>query len=201
MLIENGKDVKILDKNVELCRRADEELEGEAMVISYKYSTSEIFAEERLAQADMMIAATDNDEYNIIKCLEAREHGVRKVIAVNNEVEYYNLMHSLDIVVVRGPKMSAFHSILENLYSTHLVLERTFCGGKAVLYLRRILPGSKLTGKRQKPLSTRGVRLLLLHQNRIIPFVEPVVLEEGDIILCFALRESSETVGRWFNGL
>lgn len=201
-LIENGKEVKLIEKDMKLCETADEKLEGEAMTISCKYGTSELFEEEGLGYADMMIAATDNDEYNIIKCLEAQEHGIHKVVAVNNEREYYNLMHSLGIVVVRGPKMSAYNTILESIYSSSVIMERKFCGGKATIFLRKVFQNSHLVGKKIKPSKLReGVRLYLLRKDALIRFDEPLVMEEGDVIVGFTTEENAPKLKVWFYGL
>ena len=198
-LIEHGKDVKLIEKDLALCERADEKLEGEVMTLSCKYGTGELFEEEGLEHADMMIAATDNDEYNIIKCLEAHEHGIHKVIAVNNEREYYNLMHSLGIVVVRGPKMSAYNAILESIYSSSVIMERRFCGGKASIFLRKVFQNSHLISQKiRPPKMKKGVRLFLVRGERLLPFDEPMVIEEGDTVVGFVADEDAPKLKVWF---
>jgi trk system potassium uptake protein TrkA len=201
-LLENGMEVKILDEDPGLCREADEALEGEVLAINCKYGTEEVFEEEGLANADMMIAATDNDEYNIIKCLEAREHGVRKVVAINNEVAYYKLMHSLGIVVVRGPKMAAFHRIVETIHSTRVLMERKYCGGAGTAFLRRVLAGGSLVGRRVKMPRREGVRSLVVREERLLFGPEEVGgLEVGDLFCVFAVAAEAEAVEHWLNGL
>ncbi|WP_292654148.1 NAD-binding protein [Nitratifractor sp.] len=201
-LLEHGKEVKIVEENIRQCNIADEALEGEAMTLSCKYGTAELFEEEGLGHADMMIAATGNDEYNIIKCLEAKEHGIRKVVAVNNEMEYYNLMHSLGLVVVRGPKMSAYHTIIERIHSSRVVTERKYCGGRGTIYLRKIFPGSTLIGRRVKPYKHRGESLLyLVRGGQLLPFIEAIELEEGDLLVAFVHEEDAEVLENWLNGL
>ncbi|WP_456381323.1 NAD-binding protein [Hydrogenimonas sp.] len=201
-LIENGKDVKLIEKDMKLCETADELLEGEAMTLSCKYGTSELFEEEGLEYADMMIAATDNDEYNIIKCLEAQEHGIHKVVAVNNEREYYNLMHSLGIVVVRGPKMSAYNAILESMYSSGVIMERKFCGGKATIFLRNVFRHSHLIDQKVKPPKMKeGIKLYVIRHNELIDFTEPLLIEEGDVIVGFTAEEDAPKLKVWFYGL
>ncbi len=201
-LVERGKEVKLVEKDIELCERAEESLEGEAMTISCKYGTGGLFEEERLGNADMMVAATDNDEYNIIKSLEAREHGIKKVVAVNNEMEYYNLMHSLGIVVVRGPKMSAYNAIMESIYSSGVVTERRFCGGKGVVFLRKIFPESELIGRRLRPLKKRkGATAFVVRDGRLISFDSKLEVMEKDVIVAFCTLDSESYVKEWIHGL
>ncbi len=201
-LIENGKEVKLIEKDVALCENADDQLSGGAMTISCKYGTTGLFEEEGLKHADMVIAATDNDEYNIIKCIEAREHGIHKVIAVNNEMEYYNLMHALGIIVVRGPKMSAYNEIIEHIYSSGVVMERKFCGGKAGVFLRKIFPESKLIGKRLKPPKFKGSEgVFVLRDDQIKRFNDEIEGQEGDDIIIFCTDKYTADLKRWIYGL
>jgi trk system potassium uptake protein TrkA len=200
-LLDNGIEVKLIDKDVQRCEIADEMLEGEATAISCKYGTATIFEEEGLDRADLMIAATDDDEYNIIKCLEAKEHDIHKVVAINNELEYYGLMHALGIVVVRGPKISAYHAILERIYSSGVVMERKYCGGKGTIFMRKIFPGSKLAGKTVKPLAKPDTALFLVRGERSSRFVAPEALAEGDVIAAFVTEEAAPAVKAWIYGL
>ena len=201
-LVERGKSVKLVEKDIRLCRRAEESLEGEAMTINCKYGTVGLFEEEGLGYADMMVAATDNDEYNIIKSLEAKEHGIKRVVAVNNEMEYYNLMHSLGIVVVRGPKMSAYNAIMESIYSGGVVTERRFCGGKGIVFLRKIFPGSELIGRSIKPPKRlKEVKCFVVRDNRLTALVEKMDVEEGDVVTAFCSVEIEKSVKEWIYGL
>ncbi len=201
-LVERGKNVKLVEKDIRLCQMAEESLEGEAMTISCKYGTGGLFEEEGLGYADMMIAATDNDEYNIIKSLEAREHGIKKVVAVNNEMEYYNLMHTLGIVVVRGPKMSAYNAIIESIYSGGVVTERRFCGGKGVVFLRKIFPNSDLIGRRLKPPKKgKEVKVFVVREKELLPFDNKMEVEEDDVITAFCTVDLEKYIKEWIYGL
>ncbi|NPA28574.1 MAG: potassium transporter [Epsilonproteobacteria bacterium] len=197
-LLAEGREVKLVDKDPDRCERADERLGGRAMTFSCKYGTAELFEEEGLGEADMMVAATDNDEYNIIKCLEAREHGVRKVVAINNEMEYYNLMHALGIVVVRGPKMSAYHAILERINSGRVTVERKYCGGRGTVFVRTVHEGSKTVGKKIKPPRRVKGRLFLVREGEMTPLREPTVLRESDTIVGFCETEAAPKMKVWF---
>jgi len=201
-LLEHGIEVKLIEKSLERCRIADERLEGEAMTLSCKYGTATLFEEEGLAHADMAIAATEDDEHNIVKCLEAKEHGIGKVLAINNELEYYNVMHALGIRVVRGPKINAFNAIVERINSSKIVTERKYCGGKAEIYLRKIFRGSHLVGSRIKPMKKPDRRVLyLIREDRIHPFEEVMQVQENDILALFTTQDFASEAREWIYGL
>ncbi len=202
-LIKEDIEVKIIEKSLELCHIADEKLGGSAMTLSCKYGTATLFEEEGLSHANMAIAATEDDEYNIVKCLEAREHGIEKVMAVNNEIEYYNVMHSLGIVVIRGPKINALNAIIEKINSSHVITERKFCGGKGQIYLRRVFSTSHLVGKKLKlPKKIDDIIFILIRDGSLIRLEsEPLFIEEGDIIVLFTTSNEANRVHEWIHGL
>jgi len=196
-LLKIGRDVKLVEKDLELCEWADEELKGKASVINSKYGTIDLFEEEGLNSADFFIAATNNDEFNIIKSLEAQEKGINKVLAINNEMEYYNLMHSLGIIVARGPKMSAYNTIMEHIDSSGVVIQKSFCGAKAVVFMRKIFPNSKLINRKIKPLKANNSNIFYIRENKFYPFDEKITLFENDLLIAFSNTQNSTKIKQW----
>ena len=200
-LLESKKEVKLIEKDLKLCQKADIELEGKATIINAKYDTHEIYEEENIDNADIFIAATNNDEFNIIKSLEAKEMGIKKVVAINNDMEYYNLMHSLGLIVVRGPKMSAYNKIMEEISSTGIVLQKWFCGSKAVVFMRKIFKNSKLINKKIKPLEEKYTKTYFIRDEILYPFNEKIVLNNDDIVVSFGIAKKSSKIKQWIYGL
>ena len=190
-------EVKLIEKDLLLCQKADEKLKGKVDIINFKYGSHEIFEDEGLDKADIFITTTNNDEFNIIKCLEARDSGVQKVVAINNEMEYYNLMHTLNITAVRGPKMSAYHKIMEEISSTGVVLKKHFCGGKATVFMRKIFANSKLIGKKIKPIMLKHSSIFYIKNSHLENFTDKIVLEENDLIISFCTEKESDKVQKW----
>jgi len=196
-LLESKRSVKIVDTSLELCQKADEVLAGQASVVNLKYGDTTIYDEESLSEADVFIAATNNDEYNIIKCLEAKDKGITKVMAINNEMEYYSLMHSLGIIVVRGPKMSAYNTIMEHISANRVVIEKSFCGSKGFVYMRNIFSNSHCIGKKIKPPKLNSSKIFYIRENQLLVLEEKIVLEEADIIVVFSTPKESSKVKQW----
>ncbi len=196
-LLKINCEVKLIEKDLILCQKADEKLKGRADIINFKYGSHEIFDDENLDSADIFITTTNNDEFNIIKCLEARDSGVKKVVAINNEMEYYNLMHTLNITAVRGPKMSAYHKIMEEISSTGVVIKKHFCGGKAIVFMRKIFKNSKLIGKKIKPLKLTSSSLFYIKDKHLETFDNKIILQENDLIISFCIAKESEKVQKW----
>jgi len=199
-LIAKGKNVKIIEKNLSLCNTANEALGGKASIVHTQYETTSLLQEEGLDRADIFISATHNDEFNIIKSLEAKEMGVPKVISVLDNMEYYNLLHSLNILVARGIKMSAYNTIMEHINSNRVVVQKVFCGGKATVLMRKFFAKSKFINKELKPIKLTNSLLFFIQDNRLHPFVESEKIKENDLIVLFTTTDNLREI-EWIYGL
>jgi len=202
VLVENKVEVKIIAKNVLQCEEALQELQGRVSVINSSYEDHRFFDEEGIKNADMVISTNSEDEKNIIKCIEAKEHGIEKVVAINNDAEYYNLMHKLGVIALRGNKSEAHYAILEKISSSLVVKHRQFCGGSGVVFTRRIYSDSKLIGKTIKPLNIQNTILLLLRGGEIhreIP-AETTILQD-DIFVLFGTKSDKQEMQTWIYSL
>jgi len=196
-LLDRQLNIKIIEKNRDLCKAASELLQDKVTVINSAYEDHRLFEEEGLKNADIIIAAGDNDEKNIVKCMEAREYGIEKVVAINNDKAYYDLMHKLGIVVVRGSKMGAHYAILEKIVSSTIVTERQYCGGQALLFMRKIYFNSELIDHTVHAPKIKDVLVLVVRDESMHMTDEINRFKEGDIIVVFGDTEKEEKIQKW----
>jgi len=183
------------------CEKASNILQNKALVINSKYIEHTIFEEENIKNADMVIATSNEDEDNIIKCLEAKEYGIKKTVAINNSIEFYSLMHKLKIIAVRGPKTNAYYSILEKIGSSNIITEKHYCGGRGTVFLRKIFPNSNLIGKSIKPPKFEDLVSFCIREEKIKRFDKKIVLKENDIIVLFLKSYLKERAKKWIFNL
>lgn len=200
-LIDMGKNVKIIEKNLSLCKIANEELGGRVSVIHTQYESSSLLEEEGIDKTDIFISATHNDEFNIIKALEAKERGISKVISVLDDIEYYNLLHSLNILLVRGVKMSAYNTLMEYINSSQKVVQKIFCGGKATVILYKFSEDSKFLNKELMPIKTDNSLLFYIQENQLKSFREPTQFKKNDMIVLFSVNDEQLKEVEWIYGL
>jgi len=193
--------IKIIEKDLDKCKKASDVLQENVTVINSKYGERHLFKEENLENADMLIASSKNDEENIIKCLEAKEYNIKKVVAINNDLEHYYLMHKLGIVAVRGPKTNAYYSILEKISSSSIISQRKYCGGKGVLMSRKINKNSLLLDTLIRPLDITNSCSYIVKKDKIVEFDKKSEVEEGNVVLVFGTNENAETIEKWINSL
>ena len=197
VLLEQKVEIKMIEKDIKHCRVASETLQGRVSIINSFHEDQRLFEEEGLVNADMVIAAGSNDEKNIVKCIEAKEFGIPKVVAINNDKEYYGIMHKMGIVVVRGSKAGAHFAILEQISSSSIVTQRHYCGGRGILFMRKIYSNSELIGKPVDTIKIESSIFLILREEKIYRPSEIKQLQKDDTIVVFGELENKEEMQQW----
>ncbi len=196
-LIAKDIHIKIVEANRQLCLKASEFLQDKVTIIN----SHDIFEEEGLKYADIFISATKNDETNIIKCLDAKERGIKRVIAINNENSYYELMHQLGIIAVRGSKIGAHYEILDQISSNQIISLTHFCGGKGVLFIRKIYPNSPLLTRPIKKAKLSNTLSFILREESMLQLHEADYYQLDDILIVVAQEEDEEAINQWIHNL
>jgi trk system potassium uptake protein TrkA len=196
-LLEKSLEIKMIEKERALCLEASSFLEGRVSIIHTAYDDHRLFEEEGVKYADMVIAAGQNDEKNIVKCVEAKEYGIQKVVAINNDKSYYDLMHKMGVVVVRGSKAGAHFAILEKIASSAIVTQRLFCGGAAVMFMRKIYPDSVLVNKKISTCKAEHVVSWVIRESYLIPLENAGRIEAGDSIVAFGKIDDMDEIQQW----
>jgi len=198
VFLKKGIDVQIMDKNIELCRKANIELKNKATVLKTTYDADHIVNKTRF-DTDMFIAATKNDEYNITKCIEAKQKGIKKIIGINNDIAYSSLMRNLNIEVVRGEKINAYYSILERIQSNNTFIQKKFCGGEGSVLMRKIDATSSLIGEKlplPDKVDDRG-HFIIIRDNDIYEYRLIPTFQQDDVIVAFTKESDYEIVAKW----
>jgi trk system potassium uptake protein TrkA len=197
VLIKKGLNIKLIDKTLEGCKNANTILKNSAEVIKSNYNL-DFLLEHHAQNANIFIAATTNDEFNITKCIEANQKGIEKVIGIHNNRQYASLMRKLGIEVIRGEKMNAYYRVLEKISSSNIVAQRAFCGGEGMVYLRKT-PHDMVGKKLEIPNKIYGKGIFFVQRGKqFISYNNIESFEEGDIITCFSLSKDTKAITNWF---
>ena len=191
-LIEKGSTVKLLDRDEKDCERAATILQDQALVINDRHSTQGIFYQESLYLADLLIAATLDDEYNLIMGISALRTGIKRAICLNSNADYYETAHTMGIDVAVGPKLATVTGIVQKLSNEKLVSESSFLGGRGAVLHWVVSAHSKVVGRRISDIAFPDGALAVAairHGEAIIVTggFEPA---EGDTIIIFCKHEA-----------
>lgn len=158
-LSEENQEVVLIDKEYEKIKRITEELDVQAILGSG--TSPEMLKTAGIQNADMLVAATDSDEVNLIACLLARHLNryILKVARVRNpEYVKEQELFSSDLLAVDQiiNPVSVMVETIRNLMSVPGATDViNFVEGKVKLIGITINPGSPVAGR--KLLSFRGM--------------------------------------------
>jgi trk system potassium uptake protein TrkA len=93
--------------------------------------------------------------------------------------------------------MSAYNTRMEEISSTGVVIQKSFCGAEAVVFMRKIFPHSNLIAKKVKPLSIKSTFLFYIREEKLSIFHEKLILQEGDLLVIFTKAQQSPKVKQW----
>ena len=93
----------------------------EALVIYGDGRNVELLDEENLNNMDAFISVTGNSETNIMSCLVAKSKGIKKTIALVDNMDYYKLSQSIGIDTLINKKLLAANSIVKYIKKAEVV--------------------------------------------------------------------------------
>ncbi|MCX7816096.1 MAG: Trk system potassium transporter TrkA [Syntrophales bacterium] len=164
-LSEEEHDVVIIDKDPAKIRRVSENLDVQALLGSG--TSPRMLREAGIREAELLVAATDSDEANLIACLLARNLNkhVIKVARVRNqeflEESYLFGKDVLGIDLVINTRRMVVDTVLKLLEVPGASEVIDFVGGKVKLISFLIAPNSPLVGKKLSDLKEMGANILV----------------------------------------
>ncbi len=102
--------VKLIEKSKEKALDLADEL-PHALVINGDGRNVELLEEESLDSMDAFIAVTGNSETNIMSCLVAKSKKIKKTIALVENMDYFQLSHSIGVDTLINKKLLAANNI------------------------------------------------------------------------------------------
>lgn len=137
--------VKLIEKDKEKCFRLAEELE-DTMIINGDGRDLELLKEEGITSMDAFIAVTGNSETNIISCLSAKNAGVRKTIALVENIDYIHLSQNLGVDTLINKKLIAANFIFRHIRQGQVLNLTSIHGVDAEIMEIEVKEGSKILG-------------------------------------------------------
>ena len=119
-LSERHINIKLIEKNKEHAFDLADEL-PKALIIRGDGRDVDLLDEENIGDMDAFISVTGNSETNIMSCLVAKSKGVRKTIALVENMDYFELSHSIGIDTLINKKLLAANNIFRYIRKGEVV--------------------------------------------------------------------------------
>lgn len=193
---------KIIEQDERRCEELNDLLESEdALVINGDGRDLSLLTEEGIRSHQAFVALTGNAETNILACLSAKRMGVRKTVAMVENLDYVSMAESLDIGTIVNKKVIAASHIYQMMLDANVHNVKFLMTANADVAEFVPVQGSKVTRKPVKELSiprgmtfgglVRGGEGMLVSGNTQI--------EAGDTVVVFCHNVDVKKVEKLFN--
>ncbi|WP_026302587.1 Trk system potassium transporter TrkA [Psychroflexus tropicus] len=171
-----------------------------ALVINADGRNVEILKEESIGKMDAFVAVTEDSETNIITCLVANSKGVRKTIALVENMDYFQLSHSIGIHSLVNKKLLAANSIFRYLRKGEVIAMTKLNNMNAELLEFVVKADSKVTNSKIVDINFPRTAVVggVIRDGKGIIALGDFKIREGDRIVVCTLPKSIKSVENLF---
>ncbi len=128
------KRVTLIEKNASVCREFSSEF-PQILTVNESITDENIWEDERLRNADLMISVTENDELNIITASYAKRIGTKKTMALlKTNPNYIQFCASMDIDVTVSTTEATVDAIMKFLRGESVITLHSIFSGELEVY-------------------------------------------------------------------
>jgi len=196
-LVAVGHDVTLIENDSDLCSNAARELD--ALVICGNGTDIKTLLEANIADAKVFVAATGNDEANLLSCILVKDYNISKVIARVSNPDHNDAFSKVGIDVVVSPELTAA-GYLEKLITRPKIADLIVIGKGNAELLELSVDNAKMVGKKIGDISpTDDYIIAAIHKNGEIKIPKDgMMLKKGDRISILAKTKAIKAVTKKF---
>lgn len=193
--------VKIIEKDEKRCEEINEIVNTDrTMIINGDGRDLSLLTEEGIKNTQAFVALTGNAETNILACLTAKRMGVRKTIAMVENLDYVSMAESLDIGTIINKKAIAASYIYQMMLDADVKNIRFLMTVNADVAEFTAQQGSKVTKKKVYELGLpQGTTIggLVRHgEGHLVSGNSQI--EAGDIVVVFCHDINMSKIEKFF---
>ena len=189
--------VKVIERDRARAEHAADLLER-TIVLHGDGMDSDLLSEAGIAQADAVLAVTDDDKTNLLTAVRAKALGCKIAIALVNDPSLVPLLDHLGIDAHINPRATTVSSILRHVRHGRVRSIYTIGDGEAEVIEAQVLSTSPLAGRAIGDIGFPEGALVGAVRKRGT-FVKPTgstELAEGDLLVIFALSKDVPEIER-----
>ena len=193
--------IKIIEKNAQRCEKLNELLgNSDTMVIHGDGRDLGLLEEEGIRNTQAFVALTGNAETNILACLTAKRLGVRKTVAMVENLDYVKMAEELDIGTIINKMTIAASHIFQMMLEADVDNLRTLMLVDSEVAEFTAAEGSRVTKKQVKDLGLPvGATIGGLVRNGVGMLVSGnSQIETGDSVMVFCHEAKLKQVEKFF---
>jgi trk system potassium uptake protein TrkA len=190
---------RIIERNRACAERAADALER-TIVLHGDGMNMELLAEANISRTDAILAVTDDDKVNLLASVRAKSAGCRLAICLINDPSLQQLMAPLDIDAHINPRATTVSSILRHIRHGRVRGVYSIGDAEAEVIEAQVLSTSPIAGKAVRDIDFPEGALIgaVLKGDKVVKPVGGTRIEEGDVIVLFAMASDVPEVERLF---
>ncbi len=197
LLVSDGLDVTLIENDQGLCNIASSELD--AMIICGSGTNGKVLEEANIEDADVFVAATGNDEVNLLSCILVNEYNIPKIIARVSDITHSHAFKEVGIDSVVSPELTTA-SYVEKLIIRPKIADLVVMGKGDAELLDIKLENDNYVGKKIGDVSPDDNFLIVAvyeNDNLLIPKPE-IILKKGMKISILVKTKYAQKVVKMF---
>jgi trk system potassium uptake protein TrkA len=201
--IEHAYMVKIIEYSKKRCEMLSGRLDR-ALVLQGDVTDEALLEGENVAEMDVFIAVTNDDENNIMSCLLAKRMGARRVVALINRRSYVDLLQSGQVDIAISPAQATIGTLLAHVRRGHVTQVHSLRRGAAEA-LEAVVHGDRdscrCVGRKIQEIDLpRGATIAALVRGDevIMAHHDTVVLAEDHVIVFVTDKKTLPKVEKLF---
>ena len=189
--------VKLIERNRARAEDAADTL-TRTIVLNGDGLSAELLEEAAVPKADAVLAITDDDKTNILAAVRAKQAGAKLAISLVNDPTLMSLMEPLDIDAFINPRASTVSTILRHVRHGRVRDIYSIGDAEAEVIEAQVLSTSPIAGRPVRDIEFHEGALIGAVQKggRVVKPVGDMRIEEGDIVVIFALASDVPEVER-----
>lgn len=194
-------DTKLIEINEDRCEELNNLLDDDkALIINGDGRDTQLLLEEGIKNTQAFVALTSNAETNILACLTAKRLGVRKTVAMVENVDYVNMAESLDIGTIINKKAIAASHIYQIMLDAKVMNMRFIMTANADVAEFVAQEGSRITKKPVKDLGLPKEATIggLVRGDEGLLVSGHTQIQAGDIVMVFCHNINLKTIEKLF---
>lgn len=198
-LTDHKFNIKLIEMDRDKAFELADELPN-TLIINGDGRNVELLDEENIVDMDAFISVTGNSETNIMSCLVAKNRGVKKTIALVENMDYYELSHSIGIDTLINKKLLAANSIFRYIRKGEVVAMTKLSHMDAEILEFVVNDRSKAVGKEVKELNFPRTAIIggVIRNDEGIIALGDFKIEAGDRVVVCCLPQSIKKMESFF---
>jgi trk system potassium uptake protein TrkA len=186
--LESEYSVRVIEHSKRRCELLSAKVD-KALVLNGDATDEELLEQENIAEMDLFVAVTNDDENNIMSSLLAKKMGAKRVVALINRKSYVDLLQSGQIDVAISPAQATIGKLLAHVRRGDVVAVHSLRRGAAEA-LEAVVHGDRescrVTGRRVEEIDlphgttigaiVRGDEVYMAHHDTRIEAEDHVIV-------------------------